>query len=478
MNLPPSRTETTPVLAAPWVVRLGRLLERELGYDPPAHRMLRDIAPLVATEAARRGLDDPSSLVEELAAGREREAWRRLVDRTTIGETHFFRHPAQFEALVSVARRQHAAARRPLRVWSAGCATGEEAWSLALGLREVGVEAEITASDVSDAALARAAAGGPYSDRSVGHLPERLRERGLRLERPGRWWVETAAGPRPRFLAHNLIRDPALCPPQGAWDLVLCRNVLLYFSPAAGREVVRRLGATLAEAGRLWIAPADQVDLAGTALVWGREGGQRVIGKEAGTAPSARAGPRAAARGRAWKQEVHAFVLRGLPLGAQEVVERRLASHPDDGVAWVAGAALALARHDFPAARRALARARRARPRPEGVAYFEGILRLKEGRLAEALDAFLEAVGDDPDDWASSWQAAELYRRQGRTLMEEVMVRRTEALLAADRPAVPSFGPAAGLVNSAHREPAQVKRRVHERLAQWAAALRPADEEG
>ena len=462
------------LLQTPWVERLSGHVRTELGYEIPPHRLVREIVPFTVAEAEMRGLAQPSDLIEGLLRGAEPAFWERLVDLTTIGETYFFRHPDQIEALTAWAVRAHRALGRPLEVWSAGCATGEEPYSVAMRFEAARVPCRITASDLSRAALARAEARGPYSDRSAGHLPEAYRERWLRADGDARWHLRDAGFPPIRFLRHNLVREAPLRPQRGLWDVILCRNVAIYFTREDTRRVLAALGSALDASGSLWVAPCDVVEAEAGGLSWRYEGGQRHLEREttSGVPPGrgieparvAPPAPVAASPSTAWVDALRAHLARGLYGGASDVIRRRLGAQADDGTAWVARAALLLRDHDFEDALEALARAADAHPRPEGLAYLRGVALLKMGRLDDALGSFLEAVRDDPDDWASSWQAAQLYRRRGRHLPEEAMLLRTEELLGAEEPASPAFGPAAHVVNSVHREGRTVRRLVRERL--------------
>ncbi len=196
-------------------------------------------------------------------ASREVEEIRALAERLTVGETYFFRHPDQFRALAEIAlpeRLQARQAERRLSLLSAGCASGEEAYSLALQLSEALPEVDtwdirITAVDVNPAALrkARQARYGEWSLRSTS--PDLLRRNFSRQDRhyvlqgPERNWV--------RFEERNLLaEDPAFWRP-GRFDIVLCRNVLMYFTPEAMRSVVARFAGALAPGGWLFLGPAE-----------------------------------------------------------------------------------------------------------------------------------------------------------------------------------------------------------------------------
>jgi chemotaxis protein methyltransferase CheR len=197
------------------------------------------------------------ALLELIRAG-DRAATQVLVESTVVGETYFGRHPEQLEAL----RRELRATppERPLLIWSAGCATGEEAYTLAMLLEEEGRrDASVVATDVSEAALQVARRGryGPWALRGLAAL---ARDRWLRAD-GDQWVVGEALRRRVRFLRHNLLEEST---PLRGFDMVLCRNVLIYFDPPTLAEVVRRLFDATRSGGLLVLAPAE-VPFAGPA---------------------------------------------------------------------------------------------------------------------------------------------------------------------------------------------------------------------
>ncbi len=231
--------------------------------------LLEDVARLLAEEAGmwlRDGLDprlvdglDAAARVEHgpvrafarRVLARDAAAIESLVEHVVVSETAFWRHPEQLAAVARIAGR----AARPLSVWSAGCATGEEAYSLAIALLEAGRAGHgdrILATDVSERALA-AARAGVYGVRALRKLPGALSAR----------WLEGAGERRVRdevralvtFARHNLVAaEPA---PGGPFDVVLCRNVLIYFDTRTATAVVRRLAEALAPGGALILGPVE-----------------------------------------------------------------------------------------------------------------------------------------------------------------------------------------------------------------------------
>jgi chemotaxis methyl-accepting protein methylase len=207
----------------------------------------------------------PGALVAELRRGAAPGALlARLVDEVTVQETYFFRELRELEAidwrrLLDGARESGSGT---VRVWVAACATGEEAYSLAILAGEAlgtgATPVTILATDISAAALRRAAAGDGYSERSVRNLTPDLRRRYLSRE-GDRYAVRDNLRRLVRFRHHNLISDPA--PPLGEvpFDLVSCRNVLIYFDPSAGQEVLRSLERAVRPEGHLILGAADRL---------------------------------------------------------------------------------------------------------------------------------------------------------------------------------------------------------------------------
>lgn len=202
------------------------------------------------------------------------EEWAALEAEITIGETFFFRYAEQFAALRETILPGLVAVREPersLRVWSAGCASGAEPYSIAILLHELLGErlpdwaVAITGTDISAAALATAQAAEygrwalrtlPPEERARYFLPippqpGATREGGYRLCPEFRRMV--------RFERQNLMSlAEELVPPQsGAFDLILCRNVLIYFHADAVRAIVRALGRRLRPGGWLLIGHAE-----------------------------------------------------------------------------------------------------------------------------------------------------------------------------------------------------------------------------
>ena len=186
-----------------------------------------------------------------------------IATELTVGETYFFRHPDHFAAFAEIALPERQRARADvhrLRILSAGCASGEEAYSLAILLRDgamqlAGWTVDITGVDVNRASLARAT-GGHYAPWSLRETPPQVMARYFRPD--GRGFVlDDAVRSMVAFEERNLLDDdPAFWQPE-TFDLVFCRNVIMYFTPDAMRLVIGRIAHTLAPGGFLFLGYAE-----------------------------------------------------------------------------------------------------------------------------------------------------------------------------------------------------------------------------
>ena len=191
-----------------------------------------------------------------------------LLDAITTNETHFFRAPRQFEFLerhVFPAWRADAGARRGLgsiRVWSAGCATGEEPFSIAMSLLHhfppgSRYPLEVLATDLSMRVLEQAR-NATWPIARADEIPAAYRQ-AFMLRGTGSQQGRMRAGPELRALVRFQrlnLNDPSY-PIEGRFDLILCRNVLIYFDDATRRAVIDRLIARLAPRGYLLLGAAE-----------------------------------------------------------------------------------------------------------------------------------------------------------------------------------------------------------------------------
>jgi chemotaxis protein methyltransferase CheR len=231
------------------VEQLGELIGRLLGLRV-------DEEDLVALLADRGGRD-PDRYVARLAVG-DTDELLAAARRLTVGESYFFRDPDKLEAFRSFLRRRLAANQRSIRVLSAGCAAGEEPYTLAMiGRDELGADAtlQVTAVDINDQALARARAAR-YPAWSLRQTPPSLRAR--HFARVGRdYRVSAAVTEAVSFTRQNLTDSGAPVWRADRFDAVFCRNVTMYFTSEAARGVIERIAAVLKPDGLLLLGSAE-----------------------------------------------------------------------------------------------------------------------------------------------------------------------------------------------------------------------------
>ncbi len=189
----------------------------------------------------------------------EPEGLERLLDHITLQESSFFRDPPVFAALAGhvLPAAIRAAAGGPLVVWSAGCANGQEAWSLAMALTELGAPRfEVIATDLSAAAAARSDAA-VYAERELRGL-DAARRRRFMVPAGSRWRVAEALRRRVRVEHHNAATEPPPVP-AGGCAVVLCRYVLIYLTPDAADGLLGNIATALGPEGRLVIGAAESL---------------------------------------------------------------------------------------------------------------------------------------------------------------------------------------------------------------------------
>ena len=209
----------------------------------------RSLSTALTRAAEAQGVPTVDFLQRLLA--RDTTAVEAFIGYAVIGETYFFRHPEQLRELSRIAS-VHVG---PFVVWSAGCASGEEPYSITMALMAAGLPAEnirVVGTDVSGRALekARQAVYSPWSVRRM----ELALERRFLTVRPDSVSVPPEVRARVELRRHNLMTDP---PPLLGAQAVFCRNVLIYFPPEAIPGVLERLVAALAPGGWLFLAPAE-----------------------------------------------------------------------------------------------------------------------------------------------------------------------------------------------------------------------------
>jgi len=241
---------------------LAGLLEARTGQQLTMSRRWR-IETALSSLLRERAIGTIDELITILVMGKEPSLSQMVVEALLNNETYFFRDRAPFDLLQRHALPELAVRRaksKRIRIWSAGCSTGQEVYSLAMLFAEDpdkwrGWTIDILGTDVSTSCVERARAGA-YSQFEV--------QRGLGINQMIKWFEECADGWRAveplrkpvRFQVHNILEQP---PHPGDFDIVLCRNVLLYLSPEKKALAFERLAAGMAEDGWLMLGAGETV---------------------------------------------------------------------------------------------------------------------------------------------------------------------------------------------------------------------------
>ena len=241
---------------------LAGLLEARTGQQLTMSRRWR-IETALSSLLRERGIPTLDELITILVMGREPHLATQVVEALLNNETYFFRDRTPFDLIARAALPKLAERRkdsRRLRVWSAGCSTGQEAYSLAMMFAEdpqtwAGWTIDILGTDVSEGAVTRA--------RDSSYTPFEV-QRGLGIQQMIRWFQEVDGHWRAveplrravRFQVHNLLEA---APHPGQFDIVLCRNVLLYLNDERRGQVFDRIANALAPDGWLMLGAGETV---------------------------------------------------------------------------------------------------------------------------------------------------------------------------------------------------------------------------
>jgi chemotaxis protein methyltransferase CheR len=335
---------------------------------------------------------------------------QRLIDAITVPHTWFYRDPDQ---LHTIATLMLAAPPGRLSVWIAGCATGEEAYTMAMIGRRIGRPLSVLATDVNETALA-AARRAVYSALAVRDVPE-LDRRWL-TPRDNSFVVDDALRSSVTFERHNLVDPPPIGPRTG-WDLVVCRNVLIYFAPGAAARVFKRFARAVREGGSVVVGASEVVFEPPPGLELVSSGNRLVLRRPMRAKPGPRPLP-----------------VRPSAAPPSDTREPLREGRDDDLVAALARGHALFERGEIGAAVPIYADLARRHASVAEPWLFLGIAQYAHGDVDAAADALRAALCLDPSLWPAGFYLARAYERLGR---------RADALQQYDRIAVDDLQPLA-----------------------------------
>ena len=229
-------------------------------FDPAKQESLKDN---LLQRMAECGLTNFSDYLDLLSSPAGSKEFDLLLDLITVPETYFFRDRAQFSALErlvipeTIKKKSYPGA--SLRIWSAGCSTGEEPYTIAMivAAAKVDIPIQILATDVSNHAL-EAARQGVYNGRSVRDVPPEYLKRFF-SKKGGQYSLNESVKQMVEFRYFNLVSEPYPLVEMSGWDIIFCRNVTIYFQTDATRKVIHNLHQSLREGGYLFAGYSESL---------------------------------------------------------------------------------------------------------------------------------------------------------------------------------------------------------------------------
>ena len=389
------------------IEQLARRLEEWTGMDLRRTAQEAALGRFVERRARALGIASAEAYAAQLAAPDHPEV-QFLVDAATVGYTWFFRDPTQLRVVAKLlGQRAHAAP--ATHVWVPGCATGEDAYSIAILARAHGRRVSILATDINASMLAdaRAARYGSWSLRALGE-PERSF---FQAAPDGRLELGETLRANVTFALHNLLLAPPAPPGDAAgWDLILCRNVLIYFGRDRAYTTVERLGDALAPGGVLLLGASEFLPSAPAGLRVERIDDRLVLRRPASSQRLVR------------------------PVEPQEAAPPRQEGERSSSVgpaeqALRAGDAL-LARGDLEAATAILARACELDALSADARLLAGIARYLAGDARGAVHALRGAAFLDPELWPAAYYLALCHQKLGEDREARLQFARVAAMPA------------------------------------------------
>jgi len=263
MRAPETSLEGPALLSSGEFAQIAAIAKREAGLSLSIAKKSM-ISARIARRLRATGQSDLASYMAFLQTGAGADELRRLISALTTNVSHFFREEHHFRMLVSdIMPRLAAEARagRRIRIWSAGCATGQEPYSIAMTLLREFPETSswdlrILATDIDETALARASAGR-YGQRQLDGVPPADLRRFFRPAGGDEFEVQEEARALIRFSPLNLMAD---WPFRGPFDVVFCRNVVIYFDAPTQAALWPRFHSILGPEGILFIGHSERLD--------------------------------------------------------------------------------------------------------------------------------------------------------------------------------------------------------------------------
>ncbi|MFW6058118.1 MAG: CheR family methyltransferase, partial [Persicimonas sp.] len=221
----------------------------------------RRVDEFLRTRATQLGYVSKDAYVQHLHGLDPRdEESQRLINLVTNGLTAFWRDLPQLDALKTVFDKlaDSRSQARPINVWCAGCSSGEEAYTVAMIAAEQDVPVHVLGSDLNTESLGHAREG-VYGEWSLRRTDPARRERFFTPTDDGRLRIAQELQKSVDFVHHNILEAPPEPPTGEQWDVIMCRNVLIYFSTEAIKQVLRHFSESIHNDGYLLLGSSEQL---------------------------------------------------------------------------------------------------------------------------------------------------------------------------------------------------------------------------
>lgn len=257
----------TTGLSDAMLARLSTHIAAHMGLHFPRAKW-HDLERAFSSAAGELGFQDSRECANRfLSTPISQELVESMAGHLTVGETYFLRENRSFEIVTAeilpAIIRKRCGGEQRLRIWSAGCATGEEPYSMAILLHRMadalkGWNISILATDINPKALRKARAG-IYTEWSFRNAPAWLKKNYFKKGADGSLTIRSSIRKMVDFSCLNLIEDsyPSLPSDTNAMDVIFCRNVLMYFTPELAGKVVERFHRSLVAGGWLIVSPCE-----------------------------------------------------------------------------------------------------------------------------------------------------------------------------------------------------------------------------
>lgn len=227
-------------------IRLKCGVDLSLYKEEQMHRRLRGLLDRARTS---------SFAGYYLLLERDKHEWEVFLDRMTINVSELFRNPERWVVLRKDILPELLRRRSGLRIWSAGCSYGAEPYSLAMLLEELAPAGrhQLLATDIDETVLARAREGR-FTDADIRGVPDDMARKYL-VRKGDAWEIAPAIRRRVLFKRHNLLADPF----ERDYDLIACRNVVIYFTDEAKATLYQRFRDALAPTGFIFVGGTERI---------------------------------------------------------------------------------------------------------------------------------------------------------------------------------------------------------------------------